>query len=105
MTRFWSFFIEKRHFTVFLMISLLAGGLYAVSAIPKESTPDITIPLGVVTTVLPGASAADIERLVTDKNGVLDGERLSGYLFKRRRSVECFGRVAPPPTSTSLFRR
>ena len=64
---------------MFLMIVLLAAGLYAVAAIPKEATPDIAIPLGVVTTVLPGASSADVERLVTDKieSGVLGIEHVS----------------------------
>lgn len=61
------------------MVVLLAAGLYAVMAIPKESTPDIAIPLGVVITVLPGASSADVERLVTDKieSGVLGVEHVS----------------------------
>tara|TARA_R110000824_G_scaffold401771_1_gene615616 strand:+ start:305561 stop:308674 length:3114 start_codon:yes stop_codon:yes gene_type:complete len=79
MTSFWSFFLKKQTFTVFLMLSLLAGGLYAVLVIPKESTPDISIPLGIVSTVLPGASSADVERLITDKieSGVLGVERVS----------------------------
>src|SRR5207245_1391582 len=51
----------------------------AVLKIPKEATPDISIPLGIVTTVLPGASAADTERLITDKieSGVLGLEHVS----------------------------
>lgn len=79
MTRFWSFFIHKNNFTVFLVIALLGSGIYAVLAIPKEATPDITIPLGIVITALPGASAADVERLVTDKieSGVLSVEHVS----------------------------
>lgn len=79
MTKFWTFFIRKQHFTVFLMIVLLAAGLYSVASIPKEATPDISIPLGVVSTVLPGASSADVERLITDKieNGVLGVEHVS----------------------------
>lgn len=79
MTTLWSFFIHKRSFTVFLMGILLFGGLYAVVKIPKESTPDISIPLGIVSTALPGASAADVERLVTDKieSGVLGLEHVS----------------------------
>lgn len=67
MTNFWKFFLDKHQFTTFLMVVLFLAGAYAVSAIPKESTPDIAIPLGVVVTVLPGASASDVEQLVTDK--------------------------------------
>lgn len=79
MTKFWSFFIKKHHFTVFLMAALLAAGLFAVASIPKEATPDISIPLGVIVTALPGASSADVERLVTDKieSGVLGVEHVS----------------------------
>ncbi|HRH24647.1 MAG TPA: efflux RND transporter permease subunit, partial [Candidatus Paceibacterota bacterium] len=79
MTKFWSFFIHRHHFTVFLMIVLVIAGLYAVSTIPKESTPDIAIPLGIVSTALPGASASDVERLVTDKieDAVLSVEGVS----------------------------
>lgn len=71
--------MKKRTFTVFLMGGLLAAGLYAVAVIPKEATPDISIPLGVVSTVLPGASASDVERLITDKieSGVLGVEHVS----------------------------
>lgn len=49
-----------------MIVFTIAGG-YSVLAIPKEATPDIAIPLGIVTTALPGASAADVERLITDK--------------------------------------
>src|SRR4051812_34037307 len=79
MTKLWSFFIDKHSFTVFLMLVLFGSGLYAVSIIPKEATPDIEIPLGVIITVLPGASAADVERLVPDKieNNVLSVEHVS----------------------------
>lgn len=79
MTKFWSFFLHKHHFTVFLMGVLFLGGVYAVSTIPKEATPDISIPLGMVITVLPGASSADVERLITNKieSGVLGVENVS----------------------------
>lgn len=63
----WNFFLTRRSFTILTMVSLLLSGLYAVVAMPKESTPEIVIPMGVVTTVLPGATAADVERLITDK--------------------------------------
>lgn len=45
----------------------MLAGFYAVLSIPKESSPEVQIPIGVVTTVLPGASADDVEKLITDK--------------------------------------
>ena len=61
------------------MIVLLLAGAYSVMSIPKEATPEITIPLGIVVTVLPGASSSDVERLITNKieNGVLGVEHVS----------------------------
>lgn len=63
----WQFFLKKQQFSVFLVGSLVLFGTYTMFAIPKESSPEVIIPMGVVTTVLPGASAADIEQLVTNK--------------------------------------
>jgi len=63
----WNFFLTRRAFTVLTMVSLLTAGTYALIAMPKESTPEVVVPIGVVTTILPGATAADVERLVTDK--------------------------------------
>ena len=67
MAKFWTFFIDKHHFTILLSVVLILGGLYAVLVIPKESSPEVQIPVGIVTTILPGASAEDIESLITDK--------------------------------------
>jgi HAE1 family hydrophobic/amphiphilic exporter-1 len=67
MFKLWDFFLTRRAFTILTIGALLASGLYALIAMPKESTPEIVIPMGIVTTVLPGATAADVERLVTDK--------------------------------------
>ena len=39
MAKFWTFFIDKHHFTILLGIVLIFGGFYAVAAIPKESAP------------------------------------------------------------------
>lgn len=61
------------------MVVLIAGGIFAVLAIPKESSPEIQIPMGVVTTVLPGASAEDVEELITNtiEDRVIGLERVS----------------------------
>jgi multidrug efflux pump len=63
----WNFFLERRAFTILTMVTLLVVGFFSVLVIPKEATPEIKAPIGFVVTVLPGASAADVERLVTDK--------------------------------------
>lgn len=63
----WYFFLEKRQFSYVFIVVLILAGLYALYEIPKESAPAVVIPVGVVTTSLPGASAEDMETLVTNK--------------------------------------
>ncbi|MBC7836837.1 efflux RND transporter permease subunit [Acetobacteraceae bacterium] len=63
----WKFFIEKRQFTILLMLLLILWGGFAAIRITKESSPEVQIPVGIVTTILPGASAEDVERLITNK--------------------------------------
>lgn len=63
----WNFFLDRRQFSYILIAALLIAGFYSLLEIPKENNPSIDIPDGIVTTALPGASAADMETLVTDK--------------------------------------
>lgn len=63
----WDFFIDNRRFTYLLIVVLIAFGLYSVSVIPKESAPEVQVPVGIVTTVLPGAPAVDIESQITNE--------------------------------------
>lgn len=63
----WHFFLDRRQFSYVLITALVIAGAYVVVRIPKENTPSITIPNGIVTSALPGASSADIETLVTNK--------------------------------------
>lgn len=67
MNSFWSFFIHRRRFTLLLIVGSLVAGTIAVIATPKESAPEVEVPVGIVTTILPGGSAQDIERLVTSR--------------------------------------
>ena len=46
-----------------VMGSLIAVGLYSTLIIPKESSPEVIIPIGVVQTVLRGGSAEDVANL------------------------------------------
>ena len=67
MINFWKFFLENRAFTYFLVFLSILAGAYSVMSIPKESAPEITLPIAVVTTPFFGASAGDVEALVTNK--------------------------------------
>ncbi len=67
MHNLWIFFLKKRAFTYLLMFSLTASGMYALFSIPKESTPEVVVPIGIVSTTLRGASAEDTEKLITNK--------------------------------------
>lgn len=63
----WSFFLKKRQFTALLMVALLGMGTFALLSIPKESAPEVRIPIGIVTTIFPGASAEDVEEIITNE--------------------------------------
>ena len=67
MQNFWIFFLQKRAFTFLIMTALVLIGLYSTFLIPKESSPEVIIPVGVVSTFLRGGSAEDVEKLVTNK--------------------------------------
>jgi multidrug efflux pump subunit AcrB len=67
MKSFWIFFLKKRAFTMMIMGALIISGLYSIFLIPKESSPEVIIPIGVVSTTLRGGSAEDVEKLVTNK--------------------------------------
>ncbi len=63
--RFWFFFVENYRVTYLLMIGLIIFGFLAIFQIPKESSPEVNIPVVVVITPLPGSSAETVEELIT----------------------------------------
>ncbi|MDA8597055.1 efflux RND transporter permease subunit, partial [Candidatus Pacebacteria bacterium] len=63
----WEFFIKNSRFAYLFLIALIGVGAYSIIAIPKESAPEVVIPVGIVSTSLPGAPAADMESLVTNE--------------------------------------
>lgn len=48
-----------------LIVMLVAAGIFAFMTLPRTSAPQINITIGVVTTVLPGATPEDVESLIT----------------------------------------
>lgn len=82
MLSFFKFFLHKRQFSYLLIAGITVMGFMAALNIPKESAPEVRIPIGIVTTVLPGATAEDVERLVTNKiedglNNLTDLDKIS----------------------------
>lgn len=63
----WSFFTRKKNFTYLVLTALIVTGVFSVLSIQKESNPEVQVPIGIVSTSLPGASATDIETLITNK--------------------------------------
>lgn len=63
----WDFFIKNAKFAYLFLVALVAVGSYSLIAIPKESAPEVVIPVGVVSVAFPGAPAADIESLITNE--------------------------------------
>ena len=57
--------IKRQVAVMALLILLVIAGLYAYMTLPRESSPDITIPYVFVTTTYEGVSPEDMETLVT----------------------------------------
>lgn len=63
----WNWLLERRQLSYVLVVVLLIAGTYSLIRIPKENTPQIDLAIAIVTASLPGASAEDMESLVTNK--------------------------------------
>lgn len=85
----WEFFIRNNKFAYLFLVALIGVGLYSLFAIPKESSPEVVIPVGVVSTLLPGAPAADIETLITNEieRGLVSLENVKDITSTSREGV------------------
>jgi multidrug efflux pump subunit AcrB len=63
----WEFFIKNNKFAYLFLIALIGLGSYTLIAIPKESSPEVVVPIGIVSVAFPGAPAADVETLITNE--------------------------------------
>ena len=57
--------IRNWRFTIFFTIIAIVFGLYSYYLIPKQESPDVSAPYAIITTIYPGASPEDVEKLVT----------------------------------------
>ncbi|MGR9116493.1 MAG: efflux RND transporter permease subunit [Gammaproteobacteria bacterium] len=67
MQAFFRFVLEQKIFFNLIFVLLVVAGLYAMFALPSERFPDINMAVVTITTDYPGASATDVETLVTRK--------------------------------------
>jgi len=58
--------IRQRSTVFALMLIIVVVGIYSYAVLPRESTPDITIPYVLVVTPYEGVASSDIESLITN---------------------------------------
>jgi len=58
--------IRQRSTVFALMLIIVVVGIYSYAVLPRESTPDITIPYVLVVTSYEGVASSDIESLITN---------------------------------------
>lgn len=63
----WTFLLERFRVTLLFGLLFFVTGMVAYKAIPQENAPDVEIPIVIVSTIWPGATAEDMENLITDK--------------------------------------
>ena len=61
------FFIEKRVITLVLTIAMIGAGILAYNSLSRLEDPEFTIKEALVMTPYPGASAAEVEKEVSDR--------------------------------------
>ena len=64
---FWGYFIKNRRMAIMLGLIFLITGIYSYTKIPRESNPEVKIPVGIVATGYPGASPQEVADQVTFK--------------------------------------
>lgn len=62
-----NFFVTNFRVVILLICVISVWGIYSFNALPRESNPEVKIPIGIVSTVYPGASPSDVEEFVTKK--------------------------------------
>ena len=79
--------IDKRKVTLFLAVIIAFLGAYAYYMLPRQESPDVSFPMAMIITPYPGASAKDVNDLITEK---IEDElyELDGYDYTSSSSKE-----------------
>jgi len=62
-----NFFVVNFRVVILLIILISGWGIYSFLRLPRESNPEVKIPVAVIMATFPGASPSDMEELVTKK--------------------------------------
>lgn len=62
-----NFFVTNFRVVVLLILLLTAAGAYSFIKLPRESMPEVKIPIAIIVTAYPGASPSDVEELISKK--------------------------------------
>ncbi|MEI8361467.1 MAG: efflux RND transporter permease subunit [bacterium] len=62
-----NFFVTNFRVVILMIVLLTMWGVYSFATLPRESNPEVKIPIAIISTVYPGVAPADIEELVTKK--------------------------------------
>ncbi len=62
-----NFFVQNFRVVILIIILISGWGIFSFLTLPRESNPEVKIPIAVVSTLYPGASPSDVEEFVTKK--------------------------------------
>ncbi|MFA6294967.1 MAG: efflux RND transporter permease subunit [Candidatus Paceibacterota bacterium] len=87
-----NFFVTNFRVVALLIIMISTWGLYSFFNLPRESSPEVKIPIAIVTTVYPGASPSDVEQFVTKKietklSGLKDLDKITSNSYNSLSSI------------------
>lgn len=64
--KIWKDYMQRRTFSYFLLVVLVLFGFLTLNLLPKESSPDIQVPIAIILTPYPGATAEQVEEITND---------------------------------------
>lgn len=67
MSKLIHFSVKNKKITIILAVILMISGIISYFNIPRQENPDVTSPSALITTIWPGASAEEVEELITKK--------------------------------------
>lgn len=82
-------YLSNPRLLILLLIAIIGLGTSSFLSLPRRTTPEINIPIVIISTVLPGANPQDVESLVTEpiENGVNSLEKIDTVTSTSRENV------------------